>query len=192
MAYSSRRANTRAAARSLHWDAVRQSVAIRSRCDREHSRQAARPARRRAPVHLPDAKSRHCLAAFTGGRTRGAPPRPVRSWCGAVRHGGSRRLTAELLHGALLLGERNALHGRDGAAEELVFSALRGTFATTRFEYRRLAAVGATGNWPRTKPALADLRSRRPRNSAESALLEVGGRYRRNRHSPPAHCDRYL
>ena len=33
------------------------------------------------------------------------------------------------------------------------FSELRGALTTVRFEYRKLAAVGATGNWPRTKPA---------------------------------------
>jgi hypothetical protein len=34
------------------------------------------------------------------------------------------------------------------------FSELRGILVTARLEYRRLAAVGATGNGPRTKPAL--------------------------------------
>jgi hypothetical protein len=37
--------------------------------------------------------------------------------------------------------------------KKCVFSELRGMLATALLEYRRLAAVGASGNWPRTKPA---------------------------------------
>jgi hypothetical protein len=37
--------------------------------------------------------------------------------------------------------------------KKCALSELRGMAATARFEYRRLAALGATGNCPRTKPA---------------------------------------
>ena len=121
-------------------------------------------------------------------------PRPRRSRAGsappsagrptprtAARYRGSRGLPAELLHGPLLLGERNPLHRRRRAAAEKVR-----VLGTVRNARHRAARIPQTRGARRHRQlaahqaSLMHLGAGSPRDIAESSLPEIRRGNRRN------------